>query len=154
MARVKLNSLVNEVHGAVAPDEIHRQKTYRDARGRIIGKAELEEYKVTRPRNWKKTPARAEELINQKSWGRACYLTEELLKTDIGYQYLQHRFDAQLPATRRSRPDKLASIDPNTKTAKRYMRFDAFCRAILRNLLKLTDCATPQQALIALHQHS
>lgn len=153
MARVKYNNVIEELHGATSPGEIHRQKRFRDANGKIIGYAHAEKYDVKHPRNWKRTPARKDELANQKSWGKSCFLTEALLKTDAGCDYLQQRFTNQLPSTRNSHPDPLASIDPHTKSAKRYCRFDAYCRAIIRNLLKLTDCLTPRQALIALQQH-
>lgn len=153
MARVTYNKLVEEVHGATSPGEIHRQKRFRDARGKIIGYAKAEIFDVKHPRNWKRTPARKDELVNQKSWGKSCFFTEALLKTDAGCDYLQQRFTAQLPSTRGSHPDPLASIDSHTKSAKRYIRFDAYCRAIIRNLLKLTDCLTPGQALQALQQH-
>ena len=153
MARVTYNKLVEEVHGATAPGEIHRQKRFRDARGKIIGYAKAEKFDVKHPRNWKRTPARKDELANQKSWGKSCFLSEALLKTDAGCDYLQQRFTNQLPSTRGSHPDPLASFDPHTKSLKRYCRFDAYCRAIIRNLLKLTPCTTPRQALIALQQH-
>lgn len=153
MARVTYNKLVEEVHGATAPGEIHRQKRFRDARGKIIGYAQAEHYDITHPRNWDKTPARADELANQKSWGKSCFLTEVLLNTDAGCDYLQQRFTNQLPSTPGSHPDPLASLDAHTKSSKRYFRFDAYCRAIIRNLLKLTPCNTPAQTLQALRQH-
>ena len=153
MARVTYTELVKEVHGAAAPGQIFRQKRYRDARGKIIGCAHAEHYDITHPRDWEKTPARKDELTNQKSWGKSCFLTEALLKTDAGCDYLQQRFTNQLPSTRGSHPDPLASIDSHTKSAKRYIRFDAYCRAIIRNLLKLTRCNAPAQTLQALQQH-
>ena len=153
MAIVKYNNLVEEVHGATSPGRIHRQKTFRDAKGRIIGKAKPETYDVTHPRSRKRKPAVGDELANQKSWGKAAYLTQALLSTAEGYTYLNQRFNAQSLATRGSHADKLASVNSRTKSRLRYMRFDAYCRAILRNLLKITDCNTPQEALLALHQH-
>ena len=153
MARVTYNKLVEELHGATSPGEIHRQKCFHDARGKIIGYAHPEQFDVTKPRDWTKTPARKDELANQKAWGKACFLTEALLNTDAGYNYLLQRFTAQLNATQGSHPDPLASIDSHTKSAKRYFRFDAYCRAIIRNLLKITHCNTPAQTLQALRQH-
>jgi len=153
MAIVKYNDLVEEVHGATSPRRIHRKKTFRDARGKIIGKAKSETFDVTHPRNWKRKPAEGDELANQKSWGKAAFLTQALLNTDEGHAYLDQRFTNQLPSTRGSHPDPLASSDAHTHTYKRYMRFDAYCRAIIRNLLKLTCCSTPQEALLSLRQH-
>jgi len=153
MAIVKYNDYVEEIHGATSPRRIHRKKTFRDANGRIIGKARSETYDVTHPRNWKRTPAEGDELANQKSWGRSAFLTQALLNSDEGYAYLYQRFTGQLPTTRGSHADPLASVDSRTGTRKRYMRLDAYCRAIIRNLLKLTDCTTPQQTLQALRQY-
>ena len=152
MARIDYAPLVTDLRGASSPGKIHRRKHYRDAKGRIIGVAHAEHYEVIHPRNWKQKPAHGEELSNQKSWGKSCYLTEALLNSDEGYAYLQQRFTNQLYATRGSHADHLASIDPRTKSRKRYMRFDAYCRAIIRNLLKSAKCTTPQQALQALRQ--
>lgn len=134
MARAKYATIVNELHGATSPDSIHRQKHFRDARGRIIGCATPEVYKVTKPRNWKQKPAVGEELSNQKLWGKACYLSAKALETDEGVEYWQKRFEAQLYSTRGSKPDPFASVLPNG-TKKRYARFDAFVRGIIRNEL-------------------
>ena len=136
MARATYATIINGLQGATAPDSIHRQKHYRDARGRIIGAASPEVYKVTKPRNWKRKPAKGEELTNQKLWGKACFLTAKALETEEGLAYWQKRFEAQLYATRGSKPDPFATIDPKTKCRKRYARFDAFVRAIIRNELK------------------
>lgn len=136
MARTKYNNLVEELHGATSPGRIHRQKRFKDAKGRIIGFATPETYDITHPRDWDLTPARKDELANQKMWGKACYLTSEALNTDEGFEYWNKRFEAQLPRTRNSKPDPFASYAPKTKTRKRYMRFDAFVRAIIRNMLK------------------
>ena len=153
MALIEYAPLVQEVRGASSPGEIHRHKHYRDAKGRIIGAAHPEHYNIKNPRNWKQKPAHADELSNQKSWGKSCYLTEALLNSDEGYTYLQQRFTNQLYATRGSHADALASVDTATHSRKRYMRFDAYCRAIIRNLLKLVKCNSPQEALQALRQH-
>ncbi len=139
MARAKYAAIIEGLQGATSPDSIHRQKHYRDARGRIIGAAEPEVYKVTKPRNWNQKPAVGEELKNQKLWGKACYLAAKALETAEGLEYWQKRFEAQLHATRGSKPDPMASPDPKTKGRKRYARFDAFVRAIIRNELKFAQ---------------
>ena len=138
MARAHYAAIITDLQGATSPDSIHRQKHYRDARGRIIGAASPEVYKVTKPRNWKQKPAVGEELKNQKLWGKACYLSAKALETEEGLAYWQKRFEDQLHATRGSKPDPFASLDPKTKCRKRYARFDAFVRAIIRNELKQT----------------
>ena len=153
MAKVGYSPIITDLRGATSKGKIHRQKTYRDANGRIIGKAKKEYFEVEHPRNWKRKPAEGAELANQKSWGKAAFLTQALLNTEEGNTYLNQHFNAQALATRGSHPDKLASVNSRTKSRLRYMRFDAYCRAILRNLLKITDCNTPQEALLALHQH-
>lgn len=145
MARAKYVAIISGLQGATSPDSIHRQKHYRDARGRIIGAASPEVYQVTKPRNWKKKPAVGEELKNQKLWGKACYLAAKSLDTKEGLEYWQKRFEAQLYATRGSKPDPMASIDPKTKGRKRYARFDAFVRAIIRNELKLAQEHNPHR---------
>lgn len=139
MARTIFNSAIEALKGATSPGTIHRQKHYRDARGRIVGAAAPETYEVKRPRNWKQKPAVGDELTNQKLWGKACYLTAKALDTDEGVEYWQKRFEAQLYATRGSKADPMATIDPRTKTRRRYARFDAFVRAIIRNELKAAN---------------
>ena len=136
MARAEYATIINQLHGATSPDSIHRQKRYRDANGRIIGTATPEVYRVTKPRNWKQKPATGDELANQKLWGKACFLTAKALESDEGLAYWQERFHAQLSTTRGSKPDPFASVDPRAKCRKRYARFDAFVRAIIRNELK------------------
>jgi hypothetical protein len=153
MARAEYSPVVTDLRGASAPGKIHRQKIFRDAKGRIIGSAKNEYFEVEHPRNWKRKPAEGDELANQKSWGKAAFLTQALLNTDEGHAYLDQRFTNQLPSTRGSHHDPLASSDAHTHTYKRYMRFDAYCRAIIRNLLKITCCSTPQEALLSLRQH-
>lgn len=153
MARAEYSPIVTDLRGASAPGKIHRQKIFRDAKGRIIGRAKNEYFEVEHPRNWKRKPAQGDELANQKSWGKAIYLTQALLNMDEGYAYLYQRFTNQLPTTRGSHPDPLASFDTHKQTYKRYMRFDAYCRAIIRNLLKVTDCDTPQEALLEMRRH-
>lgn len=138
MARAEYATILTELHGATAPDSIHRQKRFRDARGRIVGYAAPEVYKVTKPRNWKQKPALGEELSNQKLWGKACYLCAKALETDEGVEYWQKRFEAQLYATRGSKPDPFASVLPNG-SKKRYSRFDSFVRGIIRNELKAAN---------------
>ena len=133
MARTRYNSAIEELHGATSPGRIHRQKKYKDAKGRFTGFGAPETYDLTHPRDWSKTPARKEERQNQKAWGKACYLTAKELNTNEGVEYWQKRLEAQLPRTRGSKPDPFATMDPKTKTRKRYIRFDAFVRAIIRN---------------------
>ncbi len=138
MARAKYATIVNELHGATSPDSVHRQKRFRDARGRILGYAAPEVYKVTKPRDWERKPALGEELSNQKLWGKACYLYAKALETNEGVDYWQKRFEAQLSTTRGSKPDPFASVLPNG-SKKRYIRFDAFVRGIIRNELKAAN---------------
>ena len=138
MARAQYANILNELHGATSPDSIHRQKRFRDARGRIIGYATPEVYRVTKPRDWDRKPAVGDELSNQKLWGKACQLYAKALETDEGVEYWQKRFEAQLYATRGSKPDPFASVLPNG-TKKRYVRFDAFVRGIIRNELKAAN---------------
>ena len=153
MARTTYSPLIEDLRGATSPGRVHRQKTFRDARGKIIGKAKHETFDVTHPRNWKRKPAQGDELANQSAWGKASFFTQVLLNSEEGYNYLHRRFTNQLPATRGSHPDPFASFDAHIHSYKRYMRFDAFCRAIIRNMLKTTNCNTPQEVLQVLPQN-
>ena len=139
MARTRYNNLIEELHGATSPGRIHRQKRYRAANGKIIGFAAPETYDITHPRDWNRKPARGDEKVNQQLWGKACHLSAESLETDEGYNYWMQRFEAQLTSTRGSKPDEFASLDPKTKTRKRYKKFDAFVKAIIRNQLKAAN---------------
>ena len=142
MARTRYNNLIEELHGATSPGRIHRQKRYRAANGKIIGFAAPETYDITHPRDWNRKPARGDEKVNQQLWGKACHLSAKSLETDEGYNYWMQRFEAQLTSTRGSKPDEFASLDPKMKTRKRYKKFDAFVKAIIRNQLKAAQIAS------------
>lgn len=144
MARAQYTELIKNLAGATAPNTIHRQKHYHDAKGRIIGAASPEVYRVTKPRDLKRKPAVGDELANQKLWGKACYLYDQSLQTDEGVAYWQNRFEAQLAVNKGSKPDPYATLDKKTKCRKRYKRFDAFVRAIIRNQLAHPNHITPQ----------
>jgi hypothetical protein len=135
MAREKLSGLVEEVNGATSPGHIHRVKRFRDARGRIIGVGVQETYDVLHPRDWKKKPARGAEKANHQLFQKAALMADKELNNPVRNEYWQQRFEAQLYATRGSKPDPFATTLPNG-TKKRYKRFDAFVRAIISNELK------------------
>ena len=145
MALIKYNTLVEEVHGATSPGRIHRQKKFKDASGRFLGFAHPETYDITKPRDWNKTPPRKDELRNQQLWGKASYIAARELESDEGVAYWTKRFEAQLPRIRGSKPDPYASYDKKTKTRKRYIRFDAFVRAMVRNQLAELKKSTPDK---------
>ena len=136
MAREKLSNGIDEINGATSPGHIHRVKRFRDARGRIIGVGVQETFDVVHPRNYNLKPAKGAEKANQEFFRQASVLMDKILGDPQGYEYWQKRFEAQLPCTPNSKPDPFASYDPKTKTRRRYMRFDAFVRAVVRNILK------------------
>ena len=70
MARERLSSAVNELHGATSPGHIHRVKHFRDAQGRIIGIGVQETYDVLHPRDYKCNPADTFAVLD---WGRGVW---------------------------------------------------------------------------------
>ena len=136
MARSKLNPVFEELHGASSPGHIHRIKRFRAANGRIIGYGVQESYTITRPRDFKKKPAKGEEKENQQFFSQAIKIAEKALNNPKLYEFWQKRFEAQLPSTRGSRPDTFALYDTKTGTKKRYRRFDAFVRTMIMQELK------------------
>ena len=135
MAREKLSAGIEEVNGATSPGHIHRVKRFRDARGRIIGVGVQETYNVKHPRNWKKKPAVGEEKANQQLFKKASEIMDKALSDPKLYDYWQRRFEAQVLATKGSKPDRFALALPNG-TKKRYIRFDAFVRTMIMQELK------------------
>ena len=136
MAREKLSNGIDEINGATSPGHIHRVKRFRDARGRIIGIGVQETYDILHPRNYKRNPARGEEKANQDFFRKASAIMEKALSDPKLYEYWQKRFEAQLYATRGSKPDPFATYDPKRGTKKRYVRFDAFVRTMIMQELK------------------
>lgn len=136
MAREKLSSVSNEIHGATSPGHIHRVKRFRDARGRIIGVGVQETYEVKHPRNFKRKPARGEEKANQDLFKKASIIMDKALSDPKQYEYWQKRFEAQLYVTRGGKADPFATYDRRRGTKKRYVRFDAFVRTMIMQELK------------------
>ncbi|MBQ4393917.1 MAG: hypothetical protein II825_01270 [Paludibacteraceae bacterium] len=136
MARERLASAVNELHGATSPGHIHRVKRFRDAKGRIIGIGVQETYDVQHPRDYKRKPAKGAEKANQNIFKKASLIMEKALNDPKQNEYWQRRFEAQLYATRGSKPDPYATYDPKRGTKKRYVRFDAFVRTMIMQEMK------------------
>lgn len=137
MAREKLTPISQEIHGATSPGHIHRVKRFRDARGRIIGIGVQETYEIQHPRDYKRKPAKGAEKANQDLFKKASAIMEKALSDPKLYEYWQKRFEAQLYATRGSKPDPFATYDPRRGTKRRYMRFDAFVRSMIMQELKV-----------------
>ena len=166
MAKVTLEHPIAEIHGSLSKhgDIINRQKKFRDDSGRVIHEGKQEAYVITRPRNFKTTPAQGAELANQLCWREACNRTAQLLQAaqidgpteqqlfarkinKIPDYYtleeacalvedFRQRYQTQLPNTRGKHPDPKAPIDPNTGKGKQYAQFPAFIRAMLYHSLK------------------
>lgn len=81
MAEVVLSLPFDEIHGALSKtdDIIHRQKKYRDERGRIIMEGKQEAYAMKHPRDFKKTPPKGAELANLTGWQEACRRAAQIL---------------------------------------------------------------------------
>ena len=136
MARERLSSAVNELHGATSPGHIHRVKHFRDAQGRIIGIGVQEAYDVLHPRDYNSKPAKGAEKANQDIFKKASLIKEKALNDPKLNEYWQKRFEAQLPSTRGSKADRFAAFDRKSGTKKRYKRFDAFVRTMIMQELK------------------
>ena len=136
MARERLAPAIVEINGATSPGHIHRVKRFRDARGRIVGVGAQETYDVLHPRDYKKKPAKGTEKINQDFFSKASKLMEKALNDPQMNDYWHHRFEAQLPSTRGSKPDPFATYDAKRATKRRYKRFDAFVRTMIMQELK------------------
>jgi len=136
MAREKLSNGIDEINGATSPGHIHRVKRFRDARGRIIGIGVQETYDVVHPRDYNRKPAKGAEKANQNLFKKASQIMDKALSDPKLHEYWQKRFEAQLYATRGSKPDPYATYDTKRGTKKRYMRFDAFVRTMIMQELK------------------
>ncbi len=136
MAREKLSSIAEELHGATSPGSIHRVKRFRDANGRIIGVGVQEHYEIKHPRNYKRKPALGEEKANQDLFKQASIIMDKALSDPKQYEYWQKRFEAQLYVTRGGKADPFAAYDKRRGTKKRYVRFDAFVRTMIMQELK------------------
>ena len=166
MAKAVLHHPVAEIHGSLSKKSkiVNRQKKYRDENGHVVFEGKQEVYAITRPRDFKTTPAKGAELANQLCWREACHraaqilqaaqpegpteqqLFERKLNQVPEYYTLEEaraliedfrlRYQAQLPNTRGKHPDPKAPIDPKTGKGKQYAQFPAFIRAMLYHSLK------------------
>lgn len=132
MAELVYTPLVEKTKGALSKRGIiTRQKTYRDARGRIIAYGKQEGYLIDRPRDFKRHPMQGKELEHHNLWRDICYQAKtELAEPELRAQW-ELRFNAQLPYTKGTHPDPQAPIDKSTGAQKRYVQLYAFTRAML-----------------------
>lgn len=143
-----LDPILTGVHGAVVKHgAIHRRKTLRDSRGRIIKKCKNELYKVNNPRDFETCPQTGNELANRTLFQNAIYRTREILaalrpennptqEQLDALQLWQTRFEAQIPGIRGNHADSEAPADPKTGKLKRYYQLNTFIRAIIYHQLK------------------
>ena len=167
MAKVILEHPIAEIHGSLSKhgDIINRQKKFRDDSGRVIHEGKQEAYVITRPRNFKTSPAKGAELANQLCWREACHRAAQILQAAqlegpteqqlferklnqvpeyytleearVLVEDYRQRYQAQLTNTRGKHPDPKAPIDPKTGKGKQYAQFPAFIRAMIYHALKL-----------------
>ena len=165
MARIELEHPFAEIHGTIGKKGIiHRQKKYRDERGRVIFECKKEAYVIKNPRDLKSDPRTEAELANVNNWKEACQRAAQLFQsarpggpteTELLIRRANHipdyytpeeaqtllasfkeRFNAQIPATRGKQPDPMAPLDNQTGAGKRYAQFPAFLRAMLYHEMK------------------
>ena len=132
MAELHYTPGIDKSAGALSKDGlITRQKTFRDARGRIIAYGKQEGYYIAHPRNFKRDPMVGKELEYHNLWRDICKQAKnELADPELRPQWEQ-RFNAQIPFTKGTRPDPQAPIDPATGAQKRYVQLNAFIRAMI-----------------------
>ena len=145
MASYKSQHPVEEINGEI-DGAIHRRKTYRDPNGKVIGRSKKEIYKVEKPRDRKKHPAKGAELaaINRFSEGQR--IASELIAAGKPggnptpeqlalYNDFNDRFIRQASG----HADPEAPIDPMTKTRRHYFSLRTFIIGITTNRLKQQD---------------
>ncbi len=116
MAEVEYNSLIDRVSGAMSKGgAIHRRKHYTMCGRTIEGKKEVF---FRKSRDWKRTPAREGEVLNQSRFGEASRLAKEEQNDPVRRAYWEERFVKQM---RKKEPG-------NTKI---YKKFDSFVRAMI-----------------------
>ena len=82
MAHSDFEHPIRAMHGSLEPHGIiHRQKQFRDERGKVIHEGRQEAYKVKNPRDWKRTPAQGAELAHHNRWREACLRTTQILQS-------------------------------------------------------------------------
>ena len=132
MAKVSFTPGIDGTAGALSKQGIiTRQKTYRDARGRIIAYGKQEGYFIAHPRDFKRDPMQGKELEHHNLWRDVCRQAKtELADPELRSQW-EERFYAQLPSTKGTLPDPMAPIDPAIGAQKRYVQLYAFTRAMI-----------------------
>ena len=132
MAEVFYNPAIEKTEGALSKHGlITRQKTFRDARGRIIRYGKQEGYYMANPRDFKRHPMKGKELEYHNLWRDICHQAkQELANPGLRAQW-EERFNAQVPYTKGTQPDLQAPVDKTTGAQKRYVQLYAFTRAML-----------------------
>jgi len=132
MAKIVYTPGIDKTEGALSKGGIiTRQKTYRDARGRIIAYGKQEGYYITNPRNFKRHPMQGKELEYHNLWRDICHQAKSELETPEQRAQWELRFNAQLPYIKGTHPDPQAPVDQSTGKQKRYVQLYAFTRAMI-----------------------
>ena len=132
MAELFYNPAIEKTEGALSKHGlITRQKTFRDARGRIIYYGKQEGYYIVNPRNFKRHPMKGKELEYHNLWRDICLQAKQELSDPEKRAQWELRFNAQLPFTKGTQPDTQAPMDKSTGAPKRYVQLYAFTRAML-----------------------
>lgn len=131
MAQIELEFPISSIKGKIGKKAtnapILRQKTYRDADGRILATGAKEAYVVANPRDYKKHPLRGQELQNVNAFRQAITIAQQERANPERLAYWTERWKAQL-----AHPEPDAPIDPHTHTPKIYHRLDSFIIAVLK----------------------
>lgn len=132
MAKIVYTPGIDKTEGALSKGGIiTRQKTFRDARGRIIAYGKQEGYLIANPRDFKRNPMQGKELEYHNLWRDICHQAKhELADPELRAKW-ELRFNAQVPYTKGSHPDPQAPTDKTTGAPKRYVQLYAFTRAMI-----------------------
>ena len=132
MAKIVYTPGIDKTEGALSKGGIiTRQKTFRDARGRIIAYGKQEGYLIANPRDFKRNPMQGKELEYHNLWRDICLQAkQELTDPELRAQW-ELRFNAQVPYAQGTRPDPQAPTDKTTGAKKRYVQLYAFTRAMI-----------------------
>lgn len=133
MAQITLSHPIDTLTGKLSKNEriVYRQKMAYAPNGSQIAACAPEAYVISKPRDWKKTPATGAELAKIQRFQQACRLTQQALADNSPTKNeWEQRWLAQL-----KRPEADAPIDKRTGHRKIYGRLDNYVRAhILRSL--------------------
>ena len=131
MAHIELEfpiaSMAGKMSKKATNSPVLRQKTYRDADGRVLATGAKEAYVVANPRDYKKHPLKGQELANVNAFRQAISVARQERANPERLAYWTERWKAQL-----THPEPDAPLDPRTHCPKIYRRLDSFIISVLK----------------------